>query len=305
MSCFFTWCFSVACLTFGLQLGSDRCLNKTGGGHLNVAKVKLQRWWCWKFGDSLVPQKNKVSPSFAIPTWFAETSCLMLWAQQQAHSKAASHVRKGSEGRKMQSDLVCRTRRSWQNKPVDVTLNAKGPIKSYKLHYAPRRGPAYRHWLKQLPGHFDIVQNDRNLGEAGSHASDAVLIGTTGPSHREAWIRLRITELWWDFVLKNPSTCNLQNSLSSLSPTIANFYNSGPLVYKLTTRQHSWIEWFPPDLVSSSASFSSNPLSSNSRSSKSSCVGTSTCASFKKIPEIDFQDLFFGYQNPKKKKTWV
>ena len=87
-------------------------------------------------------------------------------------------------------------------------VNAKGPIKSYKLHYAPRRGPAYRHWLKQLPGHFDIVQNDRNLGEAGSHASDAVLIGTTGPSHREAWIRLRITELWWDFVLKK--SFNLQ-----------------------------------------------------------------------------------------------
>lgn len=180
----------------------------------------------------------------------------------------------------------------------------KGPTKSLKRHYAPRAGPACRHWLKQLPGHLksckmiEILEKQAAM-PAGSHASNAVLIGTTGPSHREAWIRLD-SPLSCDgiFVEKILQPANLQNSLSLLSPTTGNFtkYHHFQSSWQGSNfSQSDFMCHFKQgsryDLVSSSASFFSNPLSSNSRSSKSSCVGTSTCASLKKIPEI----VLFGY----------
>ena len=203
----------------------------------------------------------------------------------------------------------------------------KGPTKSEKRHYAPRAGPACRHWLKQLPGHLTSCKMIEILEKqaAGSHAGDAVLIGTTGPSHREAWIRLSITQLWWDFVEKILQPANLQNFLSLLSPTIAILQSTITLKAHdkaaisrnqiscaisschLQSKKHSWIllNGSKDDLVSSSASFSSNPLSSNSRSSKSSCVGTSTCASLKKFPKIDFQLGFVLLIPSTKENTWV
>lgn len=128
----------------------------------------------------------------------------------------------------------------------------KGPTKSLKRHYAPRAGPACRHWLKQLPGHLKSCKMIEILEKqaAGSHAGDAVLIGTTGPSHREAWIRLCTTQLWWDFVkksfnLQNCRTlcphCFRQPAILQSTITLKAHDKAAISSCHLQTQKHSWI----------------------------------------------------------------